>query len=126
MLKTSLSSNTRSLRFLTNYFVILVKQFLQEAKEDFLKKWETPEKVSFRILFVNGNSQKKESEKKQHPEKTIQGLNILTHFVNLNGLCALFSFYIILFIFQIFSMIIENYNNKAVLSHLKIKLASRV
>ena len=30
------------------YVFSLVKQFLQDAKEDFLKKWESPEKVSYR------------------------------------------------------------------------------
>ena len=33
------------------YLIILVKQFLQDAKEDFLKKWETPEKVSWNENF---------------------------------------------------------------------------
>ena len=32
---------------LSNLIPCSVKQFLQEAKEEFLKKWESPQKVRF-------------------------------------------------------------------------------
>ena len=47
------SSQNQSIKNTNNIF--LVKQFLQEAKEEFLKKWESPQKVSqvdFYVEFI--------------------------------------------------------------------------